>query len=223
MRRSRPAPAMAGVLREQARAPRLRIPDVGTIISPGRLSPGAIRGRRAALPPYLARANFAEIRERAGRVRVAQRSVTEELAGSPPASFDGDVLLDAQDWMTDAELTALWAEITRTARPRRARHLPHGTACRRSFPAACPTKSLPIGPTPARRSQALAGEDRSSAYGGFHLYEFNPRRWSRRAGAAKVAEAADDQGFRPRRGHGPGLSPAAPCRRPQPQVLPARA
>ena len=35
----------------------------------------------------------------------------------PRESFDRYVLLDAQDWMSDAELTELWGEITRTARP----------------------------------------------------------------------------------------------------------
>ena len=35
----------------------------------------------------------------------------------PAASFDRYVLLDAQDWMGDADLTKLWSEITRTARP----------------------------------------------------------------------------------------------------------
>ncbi len=41
----------------------------------------------------------------------------EYLTDCPPASRDRYVLLDAQDWMTDAQLTALWTEITRTARP----------------------------------------------------------------------------------------------------------
>ena len=125
------------------------------------------------LPPYLARANFAEIRERAGRVRVAQRSVTEELAGSPPASFDGYVLLDAQDWMTDAQLTALWTEITRTARPG-ARVIFRTAGVPTILPGRVPDEILAHWSYASERSQALAGEDRSSAYGGFHLYEFQP-------------------------------------------------
>ena len=54
---------------------------------------------------------------RAGRVEVLNRSITEYLAACPDASRDRYVLLDAQDWMTDAQLDALWREITRTARP----------------------------------------------------------------------------------------------------------
>ena len=39
----------------------------------------------------------------------------EFLARKPAGSVDRFVLLDAQDWMTDAQLNALWTEITRTA------------------------------------------------------------------------------------------------------------
>ena len=50
-------------------------------------------------------------------MRYLQRSLTDILRNSPAASFDRYALLDAQDWMNDAELTALWTEISRTARP----------------------------------------------------------------------------------------------------------
>src|SRR5208337_949280 len=70
-----------------------------------------------SLPPYLQEENFDAVRSRSNRVRYVQRSLTETLSGSLAASFDRYVLLDAQDWMTDADLTALWTEIARTARP----------------------------------------------------------------------------------------------------------
>ena len=44
------------------------------------------------------------------------RNFTDFLAQKPP-SVDRYVLLDAQDWMSDAQLNALWTEITRTAAP----------------------------------------------------------------------------------------------------------
>ena len=44
-------------------------------------------------------------------------SLTEHLSRQPAASLDAYVLLDAQDWMTDEQLNALWSEIVRTARP----------------------------------------------------------------------------------------------------------
>ena len=73
-------------------------------------------GPSGPLPPYLKQMHFDEIRERAGRVRVLNRNFTEHLRGEPDDSLDAYVLLDAQDWMTDAQLNALWSEITRTAR-----------------------------------------------------------------------------------------------------------
>src|SRR5690606_6606288 len=66
----------------------------------------------APLPPYLRRENFETVRARARRFRVENVSVTELLAAKPPASVDRVVLLDAQDWMSDAQLDALWREIT---------------------------------------------------------------------------------------------------------------
>jgi S-adenosylmethionine-diacylglycerol 3-amino-3-carboxypropyl transferase len=78
---------------------------------------GYASGESGPLPPYLDRANFAAIRARADRVRVLHRSVTDHLANEPSGSLDAYVLLDAQDWMSDAQLNALWAEMTRTARP----------------------------------------------------------------------------------------------------------
>ena len=74
-------------------------------------------GPNPSLPAYLQRQNFDAVRSRSGRVRYVQRSFTDILRNCGGASFDRYALLDAQDWMDDAELTALWTEITRTARP----------------------------------------------------------------------------------------------------------
>jgi len=72
-------------------------------------------GAAGPLPPYLQRGNFEDVRARADRVKVIRSSITQALQACPPSSFDAYVLLDAQDWMTDAQLNALWSEITRTA------------------------------------------------------------------------------------------------------------
>ena len=91
------------------------------------------------------------------------------LAKKPASSVDRFVLLDAQDWMSDAQLNALWTEITRTAAP----------GARVIFSTAAEESVLP-----GRVSDALLGEwryaeeesrhysvrDRSAIYGGFHLY-----------------------------------------------------
>ena len=121
------------------------------------------------LPPYLRREHFHAVRSRAHRVEVMNRSVTEYLAACPDASRDRYVLLDAQDWMTNEQLHALWTEITRTARP----------GARVIFRTAAEPSLLPgrLDPALLRRwryeealSRDLTRRDRSAIYGGFHLY-----------------------------------------------------
>lgn len=98
---------------------------------------GYADGPDASLPPYLASENFDAIDARAGRVSALNQSLTDHLTARPQAALDAYVLLDAQDWMTDAQLAALWAQITRTARPG-AGLVPHRWGCRRSAgPGAC--------------------------------------------------------------------------------------
>jgi S-adenosylmethionine-diacylglycerol 3-amino-3-carboxypropyl transferase len=126
-------------------------------------------GGEGPLPPYLRREHFAAVRARVDRVEVLNRSITEHLATCPDASRDRYVLLDAQDWMTDAQLNALWTEITRTARP----------GARVIFRTAAEPSLLPGRLDPAllarwRYEQAASldftSRDRSAIYGGFHLY-----------------------------------------------------
>ena len=124
------------------------------------------------LPPYLRREHFDTLRARADRVEVLNRSVTEYLAGCADASRDRYVLLDAQDWMTDAQLNALWAEITRTARP--GARVIFRTAAE---PSLLPGRVDAGAPRPlalrGRRSRWRSSQrDRSAIYGGFHLYVF---------------------------------------------------
>ena len=80
------------------------------------------------------------VRNRSDRVRYIQRSFTEILRNSPRVSFDRYALLDAQDWMNDADLTSLWTKITRTP-AWRARHFPHRG--RRAASAGPPSRGAP--------------------------------------------------------------------------------
>jgi S-adenosylmethionine-diacylglycerol 3-amino-3-carboxypropyl transferase len=123
----------------------------------------------AALPAYLEPANHAVLKANAGRVAVHHKRFDELLAGKPAASVDRFVLLDAQDWMTDAQLDALWRQITRTAAP----------GARVIFRTADEPSLLPgrVDPTLLAQwryedaeSRRLSAEDRSAIYGGFHLY-----------------------------------------------------
>jgi S-adenosylmethionine-diacylglycerol 3-amino-3-carboxypropyl transferase len=123
------------------------------------------------LPPYLRREHFDTLRARADRVEVLNRSITEYLAGCADASRDRYVLLDAQDWMTDAQLNALWAEITRTARPG-ARVIFRTAAEPSLLPGRVRPEILDRWHYEAEQSLALSQRDRSAIYGGFHLYVF---------------------------------------------------
>ena len=96
-------------------------------------------------------------------------NLTDLLAAKPAASVDRYVLLDAQDWMSDAQLNGLWAQIDRTAAP----------GARVIFRTAAAPSVLPGRLSPAvldrwRRDDELSAacdaRDRSAIYGGFHLY-----------------------------------------------------
>lgn len=126
-------------------------------------------GPDAALPPYLQKQNFALLRARAGRLRYEQRSFTEVLRDSPASSFSRYVLLDAQDWMSDANLTELWTQINRTSRPG-ARVIFRTAADERLLPGRVPDDILGAWTYDEARSRTLGDKDRSSIYGAFHLY-----------------------------------------------------
>ncbi len=79
------------------------------------------------------------------------------------------MLLDAQDWMGDADLTQLWSEITRTARPG-ARVIFRTAAEPTVLPGRVPDDILSRWHYAAEVSRALTLKDRSAIYGGFHLY-----------------------------------------------------
>lgn len=138
----------------------------------GRRYPAAEGG---ALPPYLQRENFQHSRERADRVRVRHGSMTEFLAESPPRSVDCYILLDAQDWMSDADLTALWTEILRTARPG-ARVVFRTAADERLLPGRIPDAILASFDYDPEACREFCRRDRSSIYGGFHLYRLAGQR-----------------------------------------------
>jgi S-adenosylmethionine-diacylglycerol 3-amino-3-carboxypropyl transferase len=134
-------------------------------------SRGYATGESGPLPPYLARANFDVIRKRADRVRVLHRSVTEHLASEEPGSLDAYVLLDAQDWMSDAQLTALWSEMTRTAKPG-ARAIFRTAAVASPLPGRVQDELLDRWHYDAELSLGLGAQDRAAIYGGFHRYVF---------------------------------------------------
>lgn len=128
-------------------------------------------GDLAPLPPYLRRQNFETIRARAPRISITNTSLTEFLAAKAPGTVDRFILLDAQDWMADDQLNALWREITRTATPG-ARVIFRTAPPESLLPGRLADNILSRWAYHAEESLALHEKDRSSIYGGFHLYEF---------------------------------------------------
>ena len=129
------------------------------------------RGRLGPLPPYLLRENFDNLRSRVGGVDVQHRSFTEHLASKEEGSLDAYVLLDAQDWMTEEILNDLWTEIERTARPG-ARVIFRTAGEESILPGRLPDSILSKFVYDAEKCRALTAKDRSSIYGGFHLYVY---------------------------------------------------
>jgi S-adenosylmethionine-diacylglycerol 3-amino-3-carboxypropyl transferase len=124
---------------------------------------------RGTLPPYLQPESFAAVSARAERVDIRLVTLTQHLARQPARTLDRFVLLDAQDWMTDDDLIALWREITRTARA--GARVIFRTASRDSLlPGRIPDALLDRWHYAAERSAELHRRDRPAIYGGFHLY-----------------------------------------------------
>jgi S-adenosylmethionine-diacylglycerol 3-amino-3-carboxypropyl transferase len=122
------------------------------------------------LPPYLALANYQAIRDNLGRVHIHHANFTAMLGAKAANSMDRYVLLDAQDWMNDEQVNALWTEISRTARD----------GARIIFRTAAEKSIVEGRLSPAidsqwrylkERSDSLNKADRSAIYGGFHIYE----------------------------------------------------
>ncbi len=126
-------------------------------------------GGAGPLPPYLKRENFDTLRSRIGNVDVQHRSFTEYLAEQTPGSVNAFVLLDAQDWMTDEQLSDLWREIARAAAPG-ARVIFRTAGEETILPGRIPDDILNRFDYDVERCKAWTARDRSSIYGGFHLY-----------------------------------------------------
>jgi S-adenosylmethionine-diacylglycerol 3-amino-3-carboxypropyl transferase len=130
-------------------------------------------GFSGGVPPYLEERNFAVLRSRIDRVDVRHASLTDLLARQPPQSVQCIVLLDAQDWMNDQQLTGLWRQIDRAA-ARNARVIFRTAADERLLPGRIPDSILSGWRHDAEKSADLHARDRSSIYGAFHLYERRP-------------------------------------------------
>lgn len=126
-------------------------------------------GGEGPLPPYLQAGHHAALVDRVDRVDVRHVNFTEFLASQPAASADRYILLDAQDWMDDAQLNALWGQITRTAKPG-ARVLFRTAGEPSILPGRVDEAILSRWAYRAEASADYTARDRSAIYGGVHLY-----------------------------------------------------
>ena len=129
--------------------------------------------RREAVPAYLRPENYATLKSRIGKVGVHHASLVDYLRRQPAQSLHRYVLLDAQDWMNESQLAMLWTEIDRTADSRDAKVI-FRTAGADSPPEKLAQTLLAPWLYHEWQSRVLHAQDRSSIYGGFHVYARRP-------------------------------------------------
>lgn len=122
------------------------------------------------LPPYLQIQNMKTLRVATDKVDVRNETFTDYLTSAPAGSKHGYVLLDAQDWMSDTQLTELWGQITRTAAPK-ARVIFRTAGIPSILEGRVPDEILQNWDYLGDQSSALTKQDRSAIYGGFHIYQ----------------------------------------------------
>lgn len=124
---------------------------------------------QSALPLYLQQAHYASTQTAAEKVTIHHQSVTDYLAVRPAMSVDVYVLLDAQDWMSESQLTELWIEINRTARMG-ARVVFRAAGKESPLEGMLPVALLSCWSTDDDANEAFWQADRSAIYGGCFVY-----------------------------------------------------
>lgn len=121
-----------------------------------------------ALPRYLQERHYANLRDRIGEVEMHRMMLTTFLKQQPARSVDAFVFLDAQDWMNDQQLNALWAEVQRTA-SNHARVIFRTAGSENILLHRVDPEVLQHWSYARDTSEMLHQQDRSAIYGGFHL------------------------------------------------------
>jgi S-adenosylmethionine-diacylglycerol 3-amino-3-carboxypropyl transferase len=125
---------------------------------------------RRGVPSYLREDTYNVVRTRTDRVETHLASMTDFLAKQEEKALDCYVLLDAQDWMNEEQITALWRQITRTAAPR-ARVIFRTAGPDSPLERKVPDEVMGHWNYLGDESRRFHDKDRSSIYGGFHIYE----------------------------------------------------
>jgi S-adenosylmethionine-diacylglycerol 3-amino-3-carboxypropyl transferase len=123
-----------------------------------------------SLPMYLQSQHYDAIRGNLDRLQAHHTTLTAFLEGQAAESLDAYVFLDAQDWMDREQLTALWLEVARTARPG-ARVVFRSGGASSPLESKLPPELISRWKTDPLRNRELHALDRSAIYGGMHLYQ----------------------------------------------------
>ncbi len=124
---------------------------------------------KRALPRYLREEHYDKIKAQVANVEIYHSSMTTFLEAQPEKGIDCFVFLDAQDWMNKAQLNALWSQVMRTAAPG-ARVIFRTAGHESPLPRALPKEMLGQWQYDPDYSEKMVARDRSSIYGGFHVY-----------------------------------------------------
>jgi S-adenosylmethionine-diacylglycerol 3-amino-3-carboxypropyl transferase len=127
---------------------------------------------RRAIPDYLREENFETLRANANRLETKVGSATDEIRNNPTGRFNRFVFLDAQDWMDADSIIELWSVIAEKAE-RGARIIFRTAGATSPVETSLPEELRSRFVYEKELSENLFKRDRSSIYGGFHLYVKN--------------------------------------------------
>jgi S-adenosylmethionine-diacylglycerol 3-amino-3-carboxypropyl transferase len=128
--------------------------------------------RRRAVPDYLRPEHFDRLRDGVHRVHTHHDKLTPHLKRQPRGTYDRFIFLDAQDWMTPEQIAELWAEVARVG-PEGSRIIFRTGGAESPIESSLPPDLMSRFTREHELSARLHAQDRSSIYGGFHVYSMN--------------------------------------------------
>ncbi len=177
---------MADVLKHRLRRLAVDFPIEDNYFAWQAFGRGYDRAYKKAIPRYLDKKHYDKLKKNADKVEVHHTTITGFLEAQTPESLDCFVFLDAQDWMNKTQLNALWKEVARTSRPG-ARVIFRTAGDDSPLEAALPESILGKFDYDPSASIDAVKKDRSSIYGGFHVYTFNGKAETKKTTKKKAA------------------------------------
>lgn len=180
---------MADILRARLRRLAVDFPIEDNYFAWQAFGRGYDRAYKKAIPRYLAEKHYETLKKNADKVEIYHTSITGFLESQTPESLDCYIFLDAQDWMNNEQLNGLWNEVVRTARPG-ARVIFRTAGDDSPLENALDKDLLNKFHYDPKASEDAVKRDRSSIYGGFHVYTLGgeiAKQRSKKSRSKKVA------------------------------------